>query len=127
MIFFNPADHKPVLPHHVTFYIVVVYTMKSLTQNIFCTVLDEGASTCIISLECWKAINQPKLSPSPTFLIVLVNRSFRSHDIIPSFPMQLEGKTMCIEVEVVDVPLEYNILLGRSWTYAMKIVVSTIF
>jgi hypothetical protein len=39
--------------------------------------------------------------------------------------MQLGGKTMCVEVEVVDAPLEYNILLGRSWTYAMNAVVAT--
>jgi hypothetical protein len=35
MIFFYPTDYKPCLPHHVTFQIVVVYAMKSLTQNIF--------------------------------------------------------------------------------------------
>jgi hypothetical protein len=34
---------------------------------------------------------------------------------------------MCIEVEVVDAPLDYNLLLGRSWTYAMHEVVSTVF
>jgi hypothetical protein len=34
---------------------------------------------------------------------------------------------MCIEVEVVDVPLDYNLLLGRSWKYAMHAVVSTVF
>ena len=34
---------------------------------------------------------------------------------------------MCVEVEVVDAPLDYNLLLGRSWTYAMHVVVSTIF
>jgi hypothetical protein len=34
---------------------------------------------------------------------------------------------MSVEAEVVNVPLEYNIVLGRSWTYAMKEVVSTIF
>jgi hypothetical protein len=34
---------------------------------------------------------------------------------------------MCVEVEVVDVPLDYNLLLGRSWTYAMTVVVSTWF
>jgi hypothetical protein len=26
---------------------------------------------------------------------------------------------MCVEVEVVDVPLNYNLLLGRIWTYEM--------
>jgi hypothetical protein len=34
---------------------------------------------------------------------------------------------MCVEVEVVDASLDYNILLGRSWTYAMQVVVATVF
>jgi hypothetical protein len=41
--------------------------------------------------------------------------------------MQLGGKTMYVEVEVVDVPLEYNLLLARGWTYAMHAVVATFF
>jgi hypothetical protein len=41
--------------------------------------------------------------------------------------MQLGGKTMCVEVEVVDTPLDYNILLGRSWTYSMQVVVARVF
>jgi hypothetical protein len=32
-----------------------------------------------------------------------------------------------VEVEVVDVPLDYNLLLGCNWTYDMVIVVSSIF
>ena len=32
-----------------------------------------------------------------------------------------------MDIEVVDKKLDYNLLLGRSWTYAMMIVVSTIF
>jgi hypothetical protein len=34
---------------------------------------------------------------------------------------------MYVEVEVVDASLDYNILLGRSWTYAMQAVVATVF
>jgi hypothetical protein len=34
---------------------------------------------------------------------------------------------VCIEVKVVDAPLGYNLLLGRSWTYAMHAVVATVF
>jgi hypothetical protein len=34
---------------------------------------------------------------------------------------------VCVEVEVVDVSLDYNILLGRSWTYAMQAAVATVF
>ena len=33
---------------------------------------------------------------------------------------------MCVKVEVVDAPIDYNLLLGRSWTYAMQAVVATI-
>jgi hypothetical protein len=32
-----------------------------------------------------------------------------------------------IEVEVFNAPLDYNILLGRSWTYDMHVMVATFF
>jgi hypothetical protein len=32
-----------------------------------------------------------------------------------------------VEVEVVDAPLDYNLLLGHNWTYAMVVIVSSIF
>jgi hypothetical protein len=41
--------------------------------------------------------------------------------------MQLGGKTVCVKVEVVDAPLDYNLLLGQSWTYAMKALVAIVF
>jgi hypothetical protein len=34
---------------------------------------------------------------------------------------------VCVEVEVVDAPIDYNLLLGRSWTYAMQAVVAAFF
>jgi hypothetical protein len=113
-IMLDTTDLKPRLPYNVTFQIVVAHPMKIFTRNIFHTVVDEDASTCVMSLACWKAIGQPELSPSPTLLTAFNGRSFRPHGIIPSFPMQLGGKTVCIEVEVVDAPLDYNLLLGRS-------------
>jgi hypothetical protein len=118
-IMLDTIDLKPRLPYHVEFQIVVAYPMKTFTQNIFHMVFDEGALTCIMSLACWKAIGQPVLSPSPTLLTAFDRRLFRPHGIIPSFLAQSGGKTVCVEVEVVDMPLDYNLLLGRSWTYAM--------
>jgi hypothetical protein len=109
------------------FQIVVDYTTKSFTRNIFRTVVDEGAPTCMMSLSCWKAIGQPILSPSPTLLTAFNGHSFQPHGIIPSFPVQLGGKIVCVKVEVVDASLKYNFLLGRSWTYAMKEVVTIVF
>jgi hypothetical protein len=74
-------------------------------------VVDEGASTCMISLVCWKAIGQPFLSPSPTLITTFDVHLFRPHGIIPSFLVQLGGKIVCVEFEVVDASLEYNLLL----------------
>jgi hypothetical protein len=62
------------------------------------------------------------LSLSPTLLTSFDSCSFRPHGIIRSFPVQLGGKTVCVEVEVVDALLDYNLFLGRSWTYAMQVV-----
>jgi hypothetical protein len=53
--------------------------------------------------------------------------SFHPHGILPAFLVQLGGKTVEVEVEVVDAPLDYNLLLGRNWTYDMVIVISSIF
>jgi hypothetical protein len=126
-IMLDTIDLKPHLPYHVAFQIVVAHPMKFFTRNIFRMVVDEGTSTCVMSLACWKAIGKLALSPSPTLLTAFDDHSFRPHGIVPSFPVQLGGKTVCIEVEVVDDPLDYNLLLGRSWSYAMKDVVATVF
>jgi hypothetical protein len=71
--------------------------MKYFMWKIFHTVLDEGASILVMSLAFWKAIDQPGLYPSPTFITVFDGRSFRQHGIILSFPIQLGGNTVCVE------------------------------
>jgi hypothetical protein len=60
-------------------------------------------------------------------LIGFDGHSFLPHGILPAFPVQLGGKTVEVEVEVVDVPLDYNLLLGRNWTYVMIVVMSFVF
>jgi hypothetical protein len=97
-IMLDTIDLKPCLPYHVAFQIVVAYPMKTFTWNIFHMVVDEGTSTCVMLLSCWKAIGQPALSPSPTLLTAFDDHSFRPHDIVPSFPVQLGGKIVCVEV-----------------------------
>ena len=57
-IMLDMTDLKPCLPYHIAFQIVVAYPMKNFTRNIFCTVVDEGALTCVMLLACWKAIGQ---------------------------------------------------------------------
>ena len=48
-------------------------------------------------------------------------------DGVSSSTVELGVKTIFIQVEVVDAPLDYNLLLGRNWFYAMTAVASTVF
>jgi hypothetical protein len=41
--------------------------------------------------------------------------------------VELGGKTILIDIEVIDAPLDYNILFGCSYMYAMKVVASSVF
>jgi hypothetical protein len=54
------------------------------------------------------------------------SHSFRPHHSLPSFLVHLVGKMVEVEVEVFDAPLDYNLLLGHNWTYAMVVIVSSI-
>ena len=87
------------------------------------TVINEGAAAFVMSLSCWKSLGSPKLSQSTTMLTAFDGRSFRPHKIIPSLKFLLVGKIVAIEVKVVDVPLDYNLLLGHNWMYSMQAVV----
>jgi hypothetical protein len=41
--------------------------------------------------------------------------------------VELGGKSILIEIEVINAPLDYNILFGRSYMYAMKAMASSVF
>jgi hypothetical protein len=60
-------------------------------------------------------------------LIVFDGQYFIPHEFISSFLVYLGGKSLSIEVEVVSTLLHYNIFLGRIWTYAMMIFISSVF
>ena len=54
-------------------------------------------------------------------------RTYKPCGIINNLQVELGGKIVSIDVEVVDGPIYYNILLGRPWVYAMTTIVSTYF
>jgi hypothetical protein len=116
-------DVNPCLPYHMDFQIHVEYSKYTIKQ----AVIDEGVSTCVMSLVYWKALGSSTLSKSLNMLTAYDGHSFRPHGIIPTFPVQLCGKMVEVEVELVDAPLNYNLLLGRNWTNAMVISVSFFF
>jgi hypothetical protein len=107
----------------VAFQIHVDYSKYTIK----CAVFDEGAATSVMSLFFLKSLISPTLSKSSNMLISFDGHSFCPHGILPSFLVQLGGKTIEVEVEVVDALLYYNLFLGRNWTYSMIVVVSFIF
>ena len=54
-------------------------------------------------------------------------RGFHPFGILQYLPIGVEGKTVNLDVEVVDAPLDYNLLSGHSWSYAITTVVSSVF
>jgi hypothetical protein len=110
LIIFSLEDHIPRLPPQLAFQIQVIVSDK----NIFQTIIDEGASMCVMSLTCWKSIGSPSLNESQNTLKAFNGSSFNPYNVLPSLPITLEGKTFQVKVEVFDTPLDYNLLLGRS-------------
>lgn len=113
----------PRLSHELTFQIRVII-MESLIHQIF---IDEGVSTSIMSTSCWKSLGSPPITPSPAILTAFDGDSFSLYGIFTALPITLGCKIVTIEVEVIDHPLKYNLLLERNWTYAMKEVSSAMF
>lgn len=75
-------------------------------------VVDEGASTCVMSISCWKVIGSPPISQSLNTLESFDGIGFLPYGILSSLPIDLEGKNVNSEGEVVDENLNYNLLLG---------------
>ena len=64
---------------------------------------------------------------SNTLLTTFDGRSFCPHGILPAFEIKLAGKVVSVEVEVIDAPLDYNLILGRNWTYVMSAIALAVF
>jgi hypothetical protein len=123
LILFDLEDHIPRLPPQLAFQIQVVIQ----NRNIYRTIIEEGASTCIMYFTCWKSIGSPPLTESHNTLKAFNGYIFKPYGVLPSFSITLEGKSVNVEVEVFDAPLDYNILLGHSCIDSMCAIVSTLF
>lgn len=123
LITFDLENHVPHLPHRIAFLVQVV--IKG--NKIHWMVIDEGASTHIMLVSCWKAISSPFLNQSPNTLESFDGRVSCQYGILTNLTITLEVKTIELEVEVVDENLDYNIFLKHSWTHAMFFVVSSLF
>jgi hypothetical protein len=75
----------------------------------------------------WQKLGSPELIPSTITLRDYDGRPSSLEGLFQNVPVELGGKTILIDIEVIDAPLDYNILFGCSYMYAMKAVASFIF
>ena len=76
------------------------------------TIIDEGASMSILSSTAWKALGLPSLLPEMRNLTGFDKGTNRPLGILPNGSITLRGKTVHVNVMVVQGPLDYNLLLG---------------
>jgi hypothetical protein len=113
----------PRLLSHIPFKITVQVCGQDVPQ----TLIDEGSSISILSSLAWKALGYPQLVSITQTLFYFNRRTNHPLGILPQFPVTLGGKTVFIDVMVVQDPLDFDLLLGRDYVYAMKAIVSTLF
>jgi len=105
---FNMDKCKPPLSHQLTFQVHIT----SKGNDIHRTIIDEGASTYVMSASCWLALGSPTLSPLSNSLKAFNGFTFIPKGYLANYPITLSGKTKTVDIEVMDYKLDYNLLLG---------------
>jgi hypothetical protein len=123
LITFDLDSGEPRLPALIAFQIPV----KIWNITVHRCIIDEAASTCIMSKTVWQMLGSHELIPSAITLRAYDGRPSSPEGFFQNVPVELRGKTILIDIEVINAPLDYNILFGRSYMYAMKEVASSIF
>jgi hypothetical protein len=80
-----------------------------------------------MSKTVWQKLGSSELIPSAITLRAYDGRPSSLEGLFQNVPVELGGKTILIDIEVIDAQLDYNILFGRSYMYAMKAVASSVF
>ena len=91
------------------------------------TILDEGASVSIMSSTTWRVLGSPQLVPVTQNLLAFNGGTSQPSGILPKLPITLGGKTVYIDVMVVEGPLDFNLLLGRDYVYVMGALIYSLF
>ena len=123
LITFDLDNCKPRLPAAVAIQVPV----KIRNITVHRCIIDEGASTCIMSKTVWQKLGSPEIIPFAITLRAYDRRPSSPKGLFQNVPVELRGKTILIDIKVIDAPLDYNILFGRSYMYTMKEVASSIF
>jgi hypothetical protein len=114
---------EPVLPSSTPFQIMV----KVNSTRIFHCIVDEGASTSILSSLTWQDLGSPNLVLATGELLDFNIISTEVLGILPQFPITLGRNIVLVDLLVVPGPLYFNMILGRDYVYVMNVMVSTLF
>ena len=88
--------------------------MNVTARWILHTIVDEGASVSILSSTAWQYLGSPQLVSTIDQILAFNCRPTAPLGTLPYFPITLGGKTVCIDVMVVQGPLDFNLLLGHE-------------
>jgi hypothetical protein len=114
---------EPHLPSSTSFQIRVEVNSTKIYQCI----VDEGASTSILSSSVWKVLGSLEILSSSHEILDFDRCPSEYLGVLPQLPILLGGNTVLVNVIVVQGPLDFNMLLGHDYVYAMNVVVSTLF
>jgi hypothetical protein len=123
LITFDSDSREPRLPAQLAFQIPV----KIWNTIVYRCIIDEGASTCIMSKHVWQKNGSPQLVTSTITLRAYNGRPTSSVGLCQNLPIELGGKTILIDIEVIDAHLDYNILFECNYMYSMKEIASSVF
>ncbi|CAA3018918.1 retrotransposon, unclassified [Olea europaea subsp. europaea] len=113
----------PRLPSHVPFWVTAYACNVALPG----TLLDEGAYVSLMPAPTWKALGSPLLVPVAPNLTAFDGGTSQPLGILRKFPITLGGKTIYIDVSVTQGSLDFSLLLGHDYVYAMGALVSSLF
>ena len=79
----------------------------------------EGALVSILSSCSWQGMGSLSLVSTTIQLLAFDRRTSIGLGILAQTPVTLGGKIVVVDFMVIEDPLEFNMLLGRDYVYAM--------
>jgi hypothetical protein len=124
MVSFDWNDlFEPCLPSSAPFQIRVEFN----STNIYRCIVDEGSSTSILSSSVWKLLGSLELVSTLHELLAFDRCPSEYLGILPQLPISVGGKIILFDVIVVQVPLDFNMIIGRDYVYSMNAMVFMLF
>ena len=72
-----------------------------------------------MSARAWRGMGSPSLVSAASQLLAFDRRTSISLGILSQTPVTLGGKTALVDFMVIEDPLDFNMLLGCDYVYAM--------